>query len=83
MALVYAGQYLEAAAKMREDNILPAITGRVCPQESRCEGGCALGKKGKSVAIGYIERFIADYERTTGHSAFRPWRRPPARAWPW
>ena len=66
LALVYAGQYLEAAAKMREDNILPAITGRVCPQESQCEGGCALGKKGHSVAIGYIERFIADYERITG-----------------
>ena len=72
MALVYAGQYLEAAAKMREDNILPAITGRVCPQESQCEGGCALGKKGKSVAIGYIERFIADYERITGQLGIPP-----------
>jgi glutamate synthase (NADPH/NADH) small chain len=72
VALVYAGQYLEAAAKMREDNILPAITGRVCPQESQCEGGCALGKKGKSVAIGYIERFIADYERTTGQLGIPP-----------
>src|SRR5208337_1192244 len=70
--LIYAGEYLAAAAKMREDNILPAITGRVCPQESQCEGGCALGKKGHSVAIGYIERFIADYERITGKLGIPP-----------
>jgi glutamate synthase (NADPH/NADH) small chain len=64
--LIYAGDYLAAAAKMREDNALPAITGRVCPQENQCEGGCVLGKKGESVAIGNLERFIADYERTSG-----------------
>jgi len=51
---------------MREDNALPAITGRVCPQENQCEGGCVLGKKGQPVAIGNLERFIADYERTSG-----------------
>jgi len=72
IALVYAGEYLKAAAKMREDNILPAITGRVCPQETQCEGGCALGKKGNSVAIGYIERFIADYERISGQLGVPP-----------
>ncbi len=66
VALIYAGDYLAAAAKMREDNALPAITGRVCPQENQCEGGCVLGKKGASVAIGNLERFIADYERTSG-----------------
>lgn len=64
--LICAGDFLAAAAKMREDNALPAITGRVCPQENQCEGGCVLGKKGESVAIGNLERFIADYERTSG-----------------
>jgi len=64
--LIYAGDYLAAAAKMREDNALPAITGRVCPQENQCEGGCILGKKGEAVAIGNLERFIADFERTSG-----------------
>ena len=64
--LIYAGEFLAAAAKMREDNALPAITGRVCPQETQCEGGCVLGKKGDSIAIGNLERFIADYERASG-----------------
>jgi glutamate synthase (NADPH/NADH) small chain len=64
--LIYAGDFLAAAAKMREDNVLPAITGRVCPQESQCEGGCVLGKKGQPVAIGNLERFIADFERQSG-----------------
>jgi len=66
VALIYAGEFLAAAAKMREDNALPAITGRVCPQESQCEGGCVIGKKGQSVAIGNLERFIADFERSSG-----------------
>ena len=64
--LIYAGDYLAAARKMREDNALPAVTGRVCPQENQCEGGCVLGKKGEPVAIGNLERFIADYERASG-----------------
>ncbi|HWR35555.1 MAG TPA: NADPH-dependent glutamate synthase [Clostridia bacterium] len=64
--LVLAGDYLGAAAKLREDNVLPAVTGRVCPQEEQCEGGCILSKKGNSVAIGHIERFVADYERSVG-----------------
>ncbi|HKN21021.1 MAG TPA: NADPH-dependent glutamate synthase [Terracidiphilus sp.] len=66
VALIYAGDFLAAAAKMREDNALPAITGRVCPQESQCEGGCVIGKKGEPVAIGNLERFIADFERLSG-----------------
>ena len=66
VALIYAGEVLAAAAKMREDNALPAVTGRVCPQESQCEGGCVLGKKGEPVAIGNLERFIADFERESG-----------------
>jgi glutamate synthase (NADPH/NADH) small chain len=64
--LIYAGDFLAAAAKLREDNSLPAITGRVCPQESQCEGGCVLGKKGEALAIGNLERFIADFERESG-----------------
>ncbi|HEY1578585.1 MAG TPA: NADPH-dependent glutamate synthase [Terracidiphilus sp.] len=66
VALVYAGDYLGAAAKLREDNALPAITGRVCPQENQCEGGCVLGRKGAPLAIGHLERFVADYERASG-----------------
>lgn len=64
--LVVAGNYLGAAAKIREDNVLPAITGRVCPQEKQCEGACILSARGESVAIGYLERFVADYERSVG-----------------
>jgi glutamate synthase (NADPH/NADH) small chain len=66
VALIHAGDYLGAAAKLREDNSLPAITGRVCPQENQCEGGCVLGKKGASLAIGNLERFVADFERLSG-----------------
>lgn len=64
--LIIAGDYLGAAAKVREDNVLPAITGRVCPQEDQCEGGCVMTKRVDSVAIGHLERFVADYERQTG-----------------
>jgi len=72
VALIYAGEFLAAAAKMREDNVLPAITGRVCPQESQCEGGCVLGKKTQPVAIGNLERFIADFERSSGELGLPP-----------
>src|SRR5579863_9344860 len=61
--LIVAGKFLEAAAKIREDNVLPAITGRVCPQEDHCEGGCLMGKKVQPLGIGYLERFVADYEQ--------------------
>ncbi len=64
--LVAEGDYLAAAAKIREDNVLPAITGRVCPQETQCEGCCILGNKFEPVGIGYLERFVADYEREHG-----------------
>ena len=64
--LVTAGDYLAAAAKIREDNVLPAITGRVCPQETQCEECCILGNKFEPVGIGYLERFVADYEREHG-----------------
>lgn len=60
------GDYLTAAAKLREDNVLPAVTGRVCPQENQCEGACILAKRFSPLAIGHIERFVADYERSVG-----------------
>jgi glutamate synthase (NADPH/NADH) small chain len=70
--LVVAGDYLAAVAKVREDNVLPAVTGRVCPQEEQCELGCVLKKKGSSLAIGHLERFVADYERQTGKLSLPP-----------
>lgn len=66
--LVRQGDFLAAAAKIREDNVLPAITGRVCPQETQCEGCCIVGNRTEPLAIGYLERFVADYERE--HGAF-------------
>lgn len=70
--LVVAGDFLGAAAKLREDNVLPAITGRVCPQEEQCEGVCILGKHGEPVAVGNLERFVADYERSVGRVGLPP-----------
>ncbi len=64
--LIVKGDYLGAAAKIREGNVLPAITGRVCPQEDHCEGFCLLHKKVDSLGIGYLERFVADYEQKAG-----------------
>mgnify|MGYP001185024121 FL=1 len=63
--LVADGDYLAAAAKIKENNVLPAVCGRVCPQEEQCEAKCVTGVKGESVAIGRLERFVADYERNT------------------
>ncbi|HUW58337.1 MAG TPA: NAD(P)-binding protein, partial [Planctomycetota bacterium] len=60
------GKFKESAAIMREANLLPAVCGRVCPQEEQCERVCILGVKSDPVAIGHLERFIADYERLEG-----------------
>ncbi|HSQ74167.1 MAG TPA: NADPH-dependent glutamate synthase [Bacteroidota bacterium] len=60
--LVLEKDYVGAARKIREANYLPAICGRVCPQETQCEELCVLGKKLTPVAIGKLERFVADYE---------------------
>ncbi|HEX3046710.1 MAG TPA: NADPH-dependent glutamate synthase [Bacillota bacterium] len=54
--------FLGAVAQIKEKNSLPAICGRVCPQETQCEEKCILGKKGEPVAIGALERFVADRE---------------------
>ncbi len=63
ISLVAQGDYLGAAAKIKEDNVLPAVCGRVCPQEEQCEVVCVVGKKNEPVAIGRLERFVADWER--------------------
>jgi glutamate synthase (NADPH/NADH) small chain len=60
--LVLQKDYVGAVRKIREANYLPAICGRVCPQESQCEAVCVMGKKLEPVAIGKLERFVADYE---------------------
>jgi glutamate synthase (NADPH/NADH) small chain len=60
---VAAGDFPGGIRKMKETNMLPAICGRVCPQEEQCEKVCLLTKRGQSVAIGRLERFVADWER--------------------
>jgi len=60
------GNFIESAKVLKETNSLPAVCGRVCPQEDQCEKTCILGKKGEPVAIGRLERFSADYERKSG-----------------
>ncbi|PIE75193.1 MAG: glutamate synthase (NADPH), homotetrameric [Deltaproteobacteria bacterium] len=62
ISLVLEKKYDEASRQIRKKNFLPAVCGRVCPQESQCEGNCILGKKGEPVAIGSLERFVADRE---------------------
>jgi len=62
LARIVQGDFLGAAAKIREDNPLPAVTGRVCPQEQQCEKRCVLGRRFEPVGIGHLERFVADYE---------------------
>ena len=58
---VYEGDFASAAAIIAEDSSLPSICGRVCPQETQCEGSCILGIKGEPVAIGKLERFVGDW----------------------
>jgi len=60
--LVAEGDFLAAAELIRKDNDLPAVTGRVCPQEIQCEALCVRCKSGAPVAIGWLERFVADYQ---------------------
>jgi len=61
IALIAEGRFEEAYLKIKETNNLPAICGRVCPQESQCEKFCVRGKKGEPVGIGRLERFAADW----------------------
>ncbi|HDZ12658.1 MAG TPA: dihydropyrimidine dehydrogenase, partial [Bacteroidetes bacterium] len=60
--LISERKFIEAARKIKEDDVLPAMTGRVCPQEEQCEIQCVVGIKHKPVAIGRLERFAADFE---------------------
>ncbi|MCL5270167.1 MAG: NADPH-dependent glutamate synthase [bacterium] len=71
LELTAKGDFLGAAAAIKASNCLPAITGRVCPQEKQCEAVCVLGKKGDAVSIGRLERFVADYERAHAAEATR------------
>lgn len=66
ISLVKEGKFIEAAWKIKEQNALPAVCGRVCPQEEQCEKLCVVGVKGEPVAIGRLERFVADNERNSG-----------------
>ncbi|MFI5395762.1 MAG: NADPH-dependent glutamate synthase [Candidatus Binatia bacterium] len=66
VTLIQQGKFLEAARKIKENNALPAVCGRVCPQEDQCEGACVVGIKQEPVSIGRLERFAADYERHMG-----------------
>lgn len=61
------GDILGAADTIGKDSSLPAICGRVCPQETQCEGSCVKGVKGEPVAIGKLERFVADFARSKNH----------------
>jgi glutamate synthase (NADPH/NADH) small chain len=69
IALIKEGMIVEAAHKIKESNALPAICGRVCPQESQCQKTCVLGIRGDPIAIGRLERYAADYERENGASS--------------
>jgi glutamate synthase (NADPH/NADH) small chain len=74
--LIVERKFTESIRHIWATNSLPAVCGRVCPQENQCEGQCILGKKGLPVAIGNLERFVADYEREHGTGALPP-KQPP------
>jgi glutamate synthase (NADPH/NADH) small chain len=70
--LVKEGEFTRSIRHVWTQNSLPAICGRVCPQEIQCEGKCILAKKGEPVAIGNLERFVADWERENGTGDLPP-----------
>jgi glutamate synthase (NADPH) small chain len=74
--LITEGDFTGAIRNLWSKNALPAVCGRVCPQEIQCEGLCILGKKGSPVAIGNLERFAADYERQHGTGELPPKQKP-------
>ncbi len=69
---VREGDFAEAARIISLDSSLPSVCGRVCPQETQCEGACVLGVKGEAVAIGKIERFVGDWSLANGAEAAAP-----------
>ncbi|MBN2062897.1 MAG: NADPH-dependent glutamate synthase [Deltaproteobacteria bacterium] len=70
--LIKEREFTKSIRKIWERNALPAVCGRVCPQEIQCEGNCVLGKNGEPVAIGNLERYVADLERNHGKGALPP-----------
>ena len=72
ISLIKDGDFVGSIRKLKGDNSLPAVCGRVCPQESQCESLCILGKKSDPVAIGNLERFVADYERNECDECYIP-----------
>ncbi|MDR1286600.1 MAG: NADPH-dependent glutamate synthase [Treponema sp.] len=80
IAAMQEGDFKAAAVIIKETNLLPAVCGRVCPQEKQCQAECTVGKSlkdpGKSVAIGRLERFAADWERVNGKTGVPPVKAP-------
>ncbi len=74
--LIKERDFTAAIRNLWSKNSLPAVCGRVCPQEIQCEGKCIVGKKGDPVAIGNLERFAADHERLNGTGALPPRQKP-------
>lgn len=70
--LITEGDFTGSMRNLWSKNALPAVCGRVCPQEIQCEGKCIVGRKGEPVAIGNLERFVADYEREHGTGELPP-----------
>ena len=69
---VKEGNFEKAYQIISESSALPAICGRVCPQESQCEGKCIRGIKGEAISIGKLERFVADWARENGNRPAAP-----------
>jgi glutamate synthase (NADPH) small chain len=72
ISLIAQGDITAAIRHVWTKNALPAVCGRVCPQETQCEGLCIVGKRGEPVAIGNLERFVADWERENGTGDLPP-----------
>ena len=72
ISLIAEGDFTGAIRHVWQKNALPAVCGRVCPQEIQCEGKCIVGKRGEPVAIGNLERFVADWERESGTGELPP-----------
>ena len=76
IALIAEGDFTSSIRHVWTKNALPAVCGRVCPQEIQCEGVCIVGKRGEPVAIGNLERFVADWERESGTGELPPKAKP-------
>ena len=69
VGMIAEGKFMEAAKSLKKTNALPAICGRVCPQEEQCEAVCILSKRNQPIAVGRLERFVADYEAANSEPA--------------